>query len=367
VKEGWEKKKLRDVCELINGRAYSKPELLSEGKYPVLRVGNFFTNNHWYYSDMELDTDKYCDDGDLLYAWSASFGPRIWTGGKVIFHYHIWKVRPDADQIDKDFLYYFFKWDTDQIKADQGTGTTMTHVSKGSMEDRVIYVPPLPEQQRIVALLDDAFDGIATAKANAEQNLKNARELFESHLQAVFTQRGEGWVERPLGDCIKVRSGEFLPSKSMEKCGRIDVYGGNGVAGKHDHHNLSGENIIIGRVGAKCGNVRYVNGEIWLTDNAFYVSEYFCNFDFNFLSWLLQISNLRATANQAAQPVISYSTIKKIPLVFPESQQQQRAIAMRFDELVVEVKRLETIYQQKLAALDELKKSLLHKAFSGEL
>ena len=80
--KGWHKRKLNEVCELINGRAYSKPELLSDGKYPVLRVGNFFTNNHWYYSDLELEERKYCDTGDLLYAWSASFGPRIWTGGK---------------------------------------------------------------------------------------------------------------------------------------------------------------------------------------------------------------------------------------------------------------------------------------------
>ena len=88
MNNGWQVKKLGDVCRLINGRAYSKPELLSDGKYRLLRVGNFFTNNHWYYSDMELEEDKYCDTGDLLYAWSASFGPRIWTGGKVIYHYH---------------------------------------------------------------------------------------------------------------------------------------------------------------------------------------------------------------------------------------------------------------------------------------
>ncbi len=93
MKAGWYKKKLGEVCELVNGRAYRKPELLSEGKYKVLRVGNFFTNEHWYYSDLELEDKKFCDDGDLLYAWSASFGPQVWTGEKVIFHYHIWKVR----------------------------------------------------------------------------------------------------------------------------------------------------------------------------------------------------------------------------------------------------------------------------------
>ena len=72
------------MCEFVNGRAYSKHELLEKGKYAVLRVGNFFTNNHWYYSDLELESNKYCDYGDLLYAWSASFGPRIWHSGDSI-------------------------------------------------------------------------------------------------------------------------------------------------------------------------------------------------------------------------------------------------------------------------------------------
>ena len=90
-------KELGEVCRFINGKAYKKPELLEKGKYPVLRVGNFFTNDKWYYSNLELNEDKYCDDGDLLYAWSASFGPRIWEGEKVIYHYHIWKVIPETE------------------------------------------------------------------------------------------------------------------------------------------------------------------------------------------------------------------------------------------------------------------------------
>src|SRR4051812_36219211 len=99
MRSQWRTKKLFEVCELVNGKAYKKAELLAHGKYKVLRVGNFFTNNHWYYSDLELEDKKYCTTGDLLYAWSASFGPRIWQGGRVIYHYHIWKVVHDPQQI----------------------------------------------------------------------------------------------------------------------------------------------------------------------------------------------------------------------------------------------------------------------------
>lgn len=144
--EGWVNRPLIEVCTIVNGRAYKKDELLNEGKYPVLRVGNFFTNNNWYHSNLELEPDKYCDYGDLLYAWSASFGPRIWEGGKVIYHYHIWKVILNAARVEKRFLFHLLAWDVKEIKRAHGTGTTMMHVSKGLMEKRVVPVPPLVTQ-----------------------------------------------------------------------------------------------------------------------------------------------------------------------------------------------------------------------------
>ena len=133
--------RLSEVCVLRNGRAYKKNELLIKGKYPVLRVGNFFTNTNWYYSDLELDKTKYCHNGDLLYAWSASFGPEIWEGEKTIFHYHIWRVEINKELIDKKYLYYWFQFDKEQIKKESGTGTTMMHISKSSMENRQIFLP----------------------------------------------------------------------------------------------------------------------------------------------------------------------------------------------------------------------------------
>ena len=105
VDPAWETVELGSVATLLNGRAYKQDELLHDGKYPVLRVGNFFSNRDWYYSDLELEPEKYCDNGDLLFAWSASFGPKIWDGGKVIYHYPIWKIIL-TDSIDRAFLYY---------------------------------------------------------------------------------------------------------------------------------------------------------------------------------------------------------------------------------------------------------------------
>jgi type I restriction enzyme S subunit len=130
-------------------------------------------------------------------------------------------------------------------------------LSGGKLKEVTVPVPPLAEQQRIVGLLDEAFEGLATAKANAEKNLQNARALFESHLQSVFTQRSPGWVEKRLEDCFRLKSGDGLISSAM-KGGKYPVFGGNGIAGMNDEFNLSGDNVIIGRVGALCGNGAYV-------------------------------------------------------------------------------------------------------------
>lgn len=153
IPENWRWEKLGNVIRFINGRAYSANELLTKGKYKVLRVGNFFTNELWYYSDLELPEEKYCYNGDLLYAWSASFGPRIWDGNKTIFHYHIWNVDYNRDAFYRDFLYWYFEWDKNTIKQST-TGSTMVHVSMTNMEQRLIPLPPIEEQQRIVEKLN---------------------------------------------------------------------------------------------------------------------------------------------------------------------------------------------------------------------
>ena len=156
----WKREILNDVCTFHNGRAYKQNELLSDGKYRVLRVGNFFTNDSWYYSDLELDDEKVAVNGDLLYAWSASFGPRFWTGEKVIYHYHVWKI-DSFQQVSKEFLFYFLERDTEKIK-NEVQGGTMVHITKGDMEKREILYPSILEQSKIARLLSLLDERIAT-------------------------------------------------------------------------------------------------------------------------------------------------------------------------------------------------------------
>ena len=149
---GWRKVALEVNATLLNGRAYKQDELLDSGKYPVLRVGNFFSNRGWYYSDLELDDDKYCDNGDLLYAWSASFGPQIWNGGKVIYHYHIWKVLV-GEAYNKQFLCKLLEYATESLMGDTH-GIAMMHLTKSGMEKTEFIVPPIERQEQFAAFLE---------------------------------------------------------------------------------------------------------------------------------------------------------------------------------------------------------------------
>jgi type I restriction enzyme S subunit len=182
--KGWEWSCIADLTQVLNGRAYSKEELLSSGT-PVLRVGNLFTSNHWYYSDLELEPDKYCDVGDLIFSWSASFGPFVWQGPRVIYHYHIWKLALfDDTSLAKEFLYKFLLEKTEEIKA-AGHGVSMVHMTKEKMEKIPVPIPPLPEQHRIVAKVDQLMALCDTLEQHINAATGKQTELLDALMAPV--------------------------------------------------------------------------------------------------------------------------------------------------------------------------------------
>ncbi|AIQ50659.1 hypothetical protein R70331_03300 [Paenibacillus sp. FSL R7-0331] len=171
----WEQRKLGEIATFINGRAYSQNELLSDGKYKVLRVGNFYTNSSWYYSDMELGEKYYAEAGDLLYTWSATFGPHIWHGDKVIYHYHIWKIELSG-LFNKQFAVQVLEYDKVKIMSDSN-GSTMIHITKKGMEEKEVFLPSVAEQERI-GLFFDNLDHLITLHQRKLEKLQNIKKAY---------------------------------------------------------------------------------------------------------------------------------------------------------------------------------------------
>lgn len=155
------------------------PELQDSGKYKIVRVGNFSGKDEWFYSDMELEPDKYCYKGDLLYKWACTFGPEIWNDKKTIYHYHIWKIVNDPERIDRDYLYYLLKAMTPYWLA--GThGSTMVHITKEGMEDNDITIPVSTGYQKTVArILRTIDDKIALSKKMMAELEDTARLIYD--------------------------------------------------------------------------------------------------------------------------------------------------------------------------------------------
>ena len=179
--KGWETEELQNVSTLLNGRAYKQNELLDSGKYKVLRVGNFFTNSNYYYSDLELENDKYCDNGDLLFAWSASFGAFIWNGGKVIYHYHIWKVLYDKQKLNIDYYRFLLNTMTAYFMKDVH-GIGMVHLTKAGMEQYILPIPPLTLQQEFA----DKIEAIEKQKELIKKSISETETLFNARMDYYF-------------------------------------------------------------------------------------------------------------------------------------------------------------------------------------
>ena len=290
-----------------------------------------------------------------------------------------------SKQLDHNFLkYLFIAEDEDLLRFSSGA----VHQTIYFPEVKAFHIchPSFPEQQRIVGILDEAFEGIATAKANAEKNLQNARALFESHLQSVFSQRGEGWVETTIGEVCILRSGTTLPKEIEKPSGEIAYLkvadmniseNLNGVTCSSRYVNKSdvnasdllpvGTTIFPKRGGAILTNKKRLTERVICADlNIIGVTPkngLLPEFLFNFFLRL----DLREINNGSSIPQINNYSIEPLLIAFPRSTTEQKTIVVKLESLSEETQRLASLYERKLAALDALKKSLLHQAFTGQL
>lgn len=300
-------------------------------------------------------------------------------------------LRPNAE-LDHRFVFYALFTDPfmNQMESLQ-KGASYPAVTDGEVRSQLIPVPSLTEQHRIVRILDEALKDIATAKTNAEKNLENARALFERRLERVFAERGDGWVERSLGDIAQIKGGKRVPKgykllaeptdfpylrvSDFSDCGTIDMsdlrYVSPQVHREIKNYIISSKDLylsIAGTIG-KTGIVPKALDGGNLTENA-------CRLVFNpgvsnrlvyyFTLTPSFVEQAGVNTRTAAQPKLALSRLATIRLGIPGFAEQER-LADEFDALREETQCLESIYRKKLAALDELKTSLIHQAFTGQL
>ena len=277
-------------------------------------------------------------------------------------------LRP-RENLDHRFLFYSLF--TEEFMGEMETlqkGASYPAVTDAEVRSQTIPIPPISEQQRIVGVLDEAFAGLATAQANAEKNLQNARALFASHLQSVFTQRGKGWVEKTLGETCEMYQPRTIGTKDLVPDGAYPVFGANGTIGRYDKFNHEEPQLLVTCRGATCGSVNISEPKSWVTGNAMVVRPLDHSLDLKFLEFVFRGGiDISKAITGAAQPQITRTNLSPLLIRFPKSVAEQSKLAEQFENLTEETQRLATLYERKLAALAALKKSLLHEAFTGKL
>jgi len=282
----------------------------------------------------------------------------------VAFNQQINAMKPNHLSIPMFMFYQALSPSFNGQLHNLASGTTVPIVNKSKFNSINIVLPPIPEQQRIVTLLDDAFARIATATAHAEQNLKNARELFDSTLNTIFTEKGEGWVEKTIGDVLNLEYGKGLDKVKRNPEGKYPAYGANGIKDKTDEYLYDKATIIVGRKGS-AGELTLTTDKFWALDVTYYVVFDESKYEMKFIYYLLSLLDLPSLAAWV-KPGINRNNVYSIAVIIP-SIDEQKIIIEKLDTLATKTKHLEALYQQKLAALAELKQSLLQQAFAGDL
>ncbi|TXI66995.1 MAG: restriction endonuclease subunit S [Flavobacterium sp.] len=399
MKQGWEVKKLGEICDFQNGFAFKSKTYKEDGK-PILRITNIQNqlleiNDLVYFHENDykenFDRFKVYKD-DLVIAMSGATTGKLGINKSDIVFYlnqRVGKFIP-KENLSKTYLYYFLSTKVEESLR-IAAGAAQPNLSTEQINNFEIPLSPLQEQQRIVAILDEAFTAIDKAKANIEQNLKNAKELFESELQRIFSEKGDGWEEKRLEEVVDencnlsygiVQPGDEFPDglpvirptdltqklittkglklidpklseaykRTLLKGGEllICVRGNTGVVSVATNE-LKGANVTRGIVPI------VFNSELIFQDFGYYllISSYFQK-------------QIKEKTYGAALMQINIGDLRKVHSKYP-SLKKQIEIVSKLDTLHEQTKKLEAVYAQKLQDLEELKKSVLQKAFSGEL
>jgi type I restriction enzyme S subunit len=375
MKQGWQVKRLEDACDKASSNV-SQNQLHDEvGEYPIFGASGLIKNVSFYHQDKPYLSIVKDGSGVGRVTKMEAFTSVIGT---------LQYILPN-EGIDLDYLNYsLMSVDFKKYIA----GAAIPHIYFKDYKNEPFLYMPLLEQQRIVSILNELFETITNVKANAEKNLKNAKELFSSYLQLVFENKGDDWEEKVLKDvCAKITDGTHQTPKYFND-GFIFLSSKNVTSGKIDWDNVKyideKQHVDMHkRVAPKIGDILLAkNGTTGVAamvdrDEIFdiYVSlahirvldEVTPSFMLYFINSPVAKKQFNKRLKGSGVPNLHLEEIREVVIAFPKSLKEQENIVHQLDALSAETKRLETIYQKKMEDLEELKKSILQKAFNGEL
>ena len=394
MKQSWEVKKFSDVCEIMNGGTPDTAVLKywdgdnlwitpkDMGKLDGIYVDN--TLRKITNEGLKNSSAKILPINSIILSSRAPIG-HLAINTKPISTNQGCKGLVPKKGIETLYVYYFLSKSVDLLNS-LGSGTTFKELSGTKLGTVEIPIPPLPEQQRIVAILDEAFEAIAKAKANAERNLQNAKELFQSELNSIFTNKGPGWEEKKLGEVCELKSGTTI-SPLLERTqgdvlytkvgdmnlpeNQIEINNSSRFVNSYEINinQIIPEGAIIfpKRGGAIATNKKRKIIKPTIVDLNTMAIIPGKNIDKEYFYHWFQLINLNDLSNGSSIPQINNYSFDDVYIAYPISIQDQKVIVDKLDTLSLETKKLEEIYQNKLVDLEELKKSILNKAFEGEL
>lgn len=376
----WIKKKLGEVLTIERGgspRPIDKYLTNSPDGINWIKISDATASDKYIFETKEkitkegLQKTRMVNEGDFILSNSMSFGrPYIMKTSGCI--HDGWLVLKENGQkiFYTEFLYYLLSSPYVFNQFDYlAAGSTVRNLNIALVSSVEVPIPPLPEQQRIVSILDEAFAAIAKAKTNAEQNLKNAKELFESYLKGVF--ENGNWETRTLNQISENLDSKRIPiTKNKRKSGDIPYYGASGIVDYVADYLFDEDLLCVSEDGANLLARTYpiafpISGKTWVNNHA-HVLKFPNIITQKFVEVYINSIRIDDYVSGMAQPKLNQAMLNKIPIPVPLLEEQQ-AIVRQLDALRAETQKLEAVYQKKMDDLEELKKSILQKAFAGEL
>ncbi len=384
MKPGWEQKPLGSVLSILNGYAFDAKAFVVESGKPLIRIRDLkngvSTQTNF---DGPFDCRYIVEAGSFLIGMDGEFGCYEWRGPDALLNQRVCKLHSFASEIDPRFLFYGINKHLKDIE-DNTTYTTVKHLSSKQIANIDFAFPPIEEQRRIVAVLDKAFAGIATATMNAQQNLNNARALFDGYLRSTLFERDEGWSEYSFDEVCSISS-KLVDPRLPAYLDLPHIGAGNMVSRTGDIIDV----MTAREEGLKSGKFLFDRSMVLYSKIRPYLMKAcrpnfsgLCSADVyplvpnagllerDMLFHLLMSDEFTAYAEsgsaRAGMPKVNRDHLFKYAVWLPEVK-TQRVICDKLDELALECQNLADVSQSKLGALFELKQSLLQKAFAGEL